>query len=122
MPISVDMSELPLEILFKMHKVLTEENAFSLVQAKIRQQNMAKFYHDHPARNVEGMGEKTMAVDPYWIAYWNMKMGRQIWQDPDFKKWLLKNDEMFRVKSTSSKIQVGYAPTRSTFRKVYADS
>lgn len=120
MPIAVDLTELPLAVRARMHEVLTSEHAAQIVQAKMRQQRIAQFYHQNQPRSIEGVGGQDMAVDPFWIGYFNMMHGRQIWEDPDFKKWLLKEEEMFRVQSGGTKLQVGWAPGKVTFRKKYA--
>lgn len=119
MPLAVDMTELPASVRAHMHKVLTEEHSVEIMQAKLRQRRMAQFYHNHEARSIDGIGGQTMAIDPYWVGYFNMKYGRDSMGDPEFKQWLLKEEEMFRVKSKGTKIQVGYAPARATFTKKY---
>jgi hypothetical protein len=65
-----------------------------------------------------------MAVDPWMISYLNMKHGRQVMKDPEFRKWLLKEDESFRVRSGGTKVQVGWAPLskHAVFHKSYGDS
>lgn len=122
MPIPVDLTDLPMDVRQSLKAVLTNEHAAEIVQARIRQQQIAKFYHQNKPRAIEGLGAHEMAVDPFWIGYWNMKMGRQVWADPDFRKWLCREDEAFKVRSGGTgKIQVGYMPTSASFHKAYAD-
>jgi hypothetical protein len=121
MPLAVDLSELPTDVLTKMHKALTDEFAAQLVQAKIRQQRIAKFYADHKPNAIEGVGGLNMAVDPFWIGYFNMLHGRQVWMDPDFPTWVNKQEDWFKVKSGGTRLQVGYGTCgqRAKFHKTY---
>jgi hypothetical protein len=109
MPIPVDLSELPMNVRQSMHKVLTDECAAQMVQAKIRQRRIAKFYADNRPRAIEGIGGMSMAVDPFWVGYFNMQHGRQVFQDPDFMKFIAREDDSFRVRSGGTKIQVGFS-------------
>jgi hypothetical protein len=119
MPLAIDLSDLPSDVLNSLHKVLTDEFAVELMQAKIRQKRIAQFYHNNSPRMLEGMGAQAMSVDPFWIGYFNMLHGRQVWADPDFSKWIQKQTEMFTVKSQSGKVQVGYSPVSRKYRNTY---
>jgi len=119
---AVDLTEVPARVRQKMHQVLTDRNAFELMQAKIRQEKIAQFYHQNRPRALEGIGGLTTAIDPYWVNYFRMKYGDDIWNDPAFKPWLVKQFEAIRVRHTGTRLQVGYG-TRGfgavKFRKKY---
>jgi 1,6-anhydro-N-acetylmuramate kinase len=108
MPIAVDLSELPVAVRAQLHKVCTDATAAQLVQARIRQERLAKFHADNRAASIEGIGAQTVAMDPYFVGYYNMLHGRKVMHDPDFVKFLLKKEEIFRVRSRGTKIQCGY--------------
>lgn len=123
MPLAVDLTELDNATRVRMHELLTSEHAAQIVLAKQRQQQIAKFYHDNRPRAIEGMGGLEMAMDPFWIGYFNMKYGRQA-MDKDFKQWLKKKEDWFTVKHTGTKLQVGYGTGlagKRTFHKSYGD-
>jgi hypothetical protein len=105
----VNLTALPKAVRERMHEIWSDENAMEMVKAKIRQEQIAKFYHDHPPKWKEGFGELTMAVDPYWRGYFQMlhETG-EVWDEKDFQKWVAKNMPELRVKAVSPKIQVGY--------------
>lgn len=124
MPIGVDLTELPAAVRKRMHEILTDENAREMVQARIRQEKIARFYHDNRPRAMDGIGEKVMAVDTYWVSYFRMQYGADIWEDPDFEKWLRREDEATRVRSGGTKVMSGWGglsggATRKRFRKTY---
>lgn len=120
---AVDLTELPLNLRRRMHQVLTDRNAFELVQAKIRQQKIAQFYHQNRPRSLEAIGGLETAIDPYWVQYFRMKYGEDIWEDPNFRDWLKKRFEEIRVKHSGTKLQIGYSTcgfgVKPRFRKVY---
>jgi hypothetical protein len=121
MPLEVDLTELDNPTRQSIHRLVADEGSFQIMQARLRQEGIAKFYRDNQPRSIEGVGEQTMAIDPFWIGYFNAMHRRQVWADPDFRKWLTKEDDVFRVKSRSGKLQVGWVPSseRSTFHKSY---
>lgn len=108
MPIvTVDISELPknLRESIRANAVRDEEAKYQM--AKVRQTRIAKFFHDHQPRSIDGIGEQTLAIDPFFVGYLQSQ-GVDFWGDPDVKKWLDKRHAEFRVKSTGTKTQVGY--------------
>jgi hypothetical protein len=120
MPIAVDLTELPMEVRQKLRDVVTNECSMQIMQAKLRQAKVQKFYHDNRPRSIDGVGGLNMAVDPFWISYFNMMHGRQIWMDKDFAKWLGKQDDLFKpIRHTGTRLQFGYSPTNPTYRKKY---
>jgi hypothetical protein len=122
--IPVDLSVFPEAVRKRMHEIWTAENQDEMLKAQIRQQQIAKFYQDHPPHWRDGVGEMEMAVDPYWRGYFAMLHDTgEVWQEKDFRKWLLKNMPEVGVKAVSGKIQVGgrkgLEGVPKIFRKTY---
>lgn len=105
------------------HRVCSEDNARAMVQAKLRQQQTAKAFHDRPARHIEGIGQTMLSVDPFWNTYFKLRYGDRVMHDPEFRKFIQREDDMFRVRTTGARFQVGYrggGGAGRKFRKVYA--
>jgi hypothetical protein len=103
-----------------LHAEFTRLNGEDMVRARLRQYEVAKFYRDNPPKFKEGVGEMTMAIDPFWEKQFRMQFGVEPTRDPTFQKWLRQNGgEQFFVRSVSAKTQVGYVPTpsRCKYRK-----
>jgi hypothetical protein len=119
MPLAVDLSELPNEVKAALHRVCTDDAAAQIVQARIRQRKIAKFYADNRPKAIDGFGPQTMAVDPFFIGYFNMQHKRKVCADPEFMKFIAKQDDSFRVRSGGTKVQSGYTGGGRRFSKAY---
>lgn len=108
MLMTLDTTELPASTRAALHKVCTDENAVALMQAKLRQRKCAEFWHRNGSRSLEGFGAQTMSIDPYFLTYFKMKERTDPCHDPDFAKWLMREDDVFKVKSRGTKTQVGW--------------
>jgi hypothetical protein len=109
MLLAVDLTRLPKGIRDNIHRVCTDDNAMAAMHAKVRQQQIAKFYHDNTPRSMDGIGGQVMAMDPYWLNYFRWQLGTEaVQQDSDIKKWILKRHPEFRVRSGGTRIQVGF--------------
>ncbi len=86
--LAVDLTALHPGIRQKMHELLTNENAYALVQAKIRQAQIAKRNREQAPRSMEGVGGQVVALDPYFSSYFKMKYGTDPIHDPEFRRWL----------------------------------
>lgn len=58
--------------------------------------------------HIDGVGEKFMSVDPYVFHSWGQRLGYQCWNDPGFRREMMRDNPETRVRSKSRKIQVGY--------------
>jgi hypothetical protein len=125
MLMTVNLTALPGAVRDKLKEVLTSENAAAMVQAKIRQQQAAKFVRDCQPRSMDGIGGMEMTIDPYWIAYFKCKYGTDPTVDRDFRRWLkAQGEDQFFVRHRGTRLQVAGAAlpgsaTRS-FKKTYA--
>lgn len=120
--LTADLSNVPPAVRQRMHEILTNENAMALVQAKIRQQQAAKFVRDQRPRSIDGIGGVSMTVDPYFENYFRMKYGTSPVEDPHFRAWLKRQGEdQFFVTSSGTKIQISSPgmPGKRTFKKTY---
>jgi hypothetical protein len=78
-----------------------------LEQAIRNQDAIAKQFADNPPVWKEGIGERTMALDP--LFRWLIKhYFKDDTRDPAFWKWFRGRFDKFKVRSVSPKIQVGY--------------
>tara|TARA_X000001382_G_scaffold90963_1_gene65571 strand:- start:1323 stop:1634 length:312 start_codon:yes stop_codon:yes gene_type:complete len=76
-------------------------------QAVKRQREIAQ--QSQGRKSVEGLGQAVMEVDATVHQEWIKKEGSQIWKDPEFRKYMAKNNPELKVKNQGSgKIQVGY--------------
>lgn len=120
--LTADLTGLSTAMRERVHKVCTDENAFAMMQAKLRQARAAKFVRDFQPRSVEGMGGMGMVVDPYWLTYFKATYGTDPVQDPEFRAWLKRQGEdQFFCRSGGTRIQVGGVamPGRRVFKKTY---
>jgi hypothetical protein len=110
MLLQTDLTELPAAVRQAMHRILTEENAVAALAARARQAQIHRFYEQNRPRAMEGLGGMETAIDPYWLNYWRWKLGTAVvGQDPEFRAWLKKKHEVFRVRHKGTKIQFGFS-------------
>tara|TARA_E500000331_G_scaffold31590_1_gene26511 strand:+ start:12308 stop:12679 length:372 start_codon:yes stop_codon:yes gene_type:complete len=98
-------------------KELCEGNLIDFVQAK-KEQTQAKI--ENGDRTFFGdKGEVKFQIHNKFYHYWGQRLGYQCWEDEQFVREFLRDNEICRVKSHSNKIQVGYGSLdkSSTFWK-----
>jgi hypothetical protein len=120
---TIDLTGLPLATREAIRTQLGNEDAAKMALAATRQAKIAQMYNQAvgPGTTKDGFGPLSMAVDPYWKAYFRRKHGDQCWADPEWVEWIKRKEEAFRVRETGTRIQVGYtAPVRNIrFSKKY---
>jgi hypothetical protein len=110
MLIPVNLTGLPEAARKRMHEIFTRDNERELIEARARQERIARFYSENQPKARDGFGGMSMSVDPYWLNYWKWHLGSdECWNAEEFTQWLLKKEPMFRVKSKGTRTQVGYA-------------
>lgn len=121
---TVDLTQYPDAVRKRMAEIWSRDNEMELMKARVRQELIAKFYHDNPPRWKDGVGPQEMAVDPYFYSYFEMIHQNGEAFEKDHIEWLKKNDPMFAVKAVSGKIQSGYTGLGSCGRRVksYGDN
>jgi hypothetical protein len=108
---------------------LKKGELIDFVQAK-KDQLQAKIRHGD-RRFFGDKGEVKFQIHPKFYHYWGQRLGYECWEDDEFVREFLRDNEICRVKSHSNKIQVGHGshdkpvgffkkPIMGTkFRKVY---
>jgi len=67
-------------------------------------------------------GYSRAMIDPASYHYWGQRLGYDCWDDEQFMREYLRDNPLARVKNISSRIQVGYTPTKKKFSKKYGDA
>jgi hypothetical protein len=57
-------------------------------------------------RGTDGGGEVTMQIHPVSYHYWGQRLGYQCWDDPQFCREYLRDNEAARVRSRSDKLTI----------------
>jgi hypothetical protein len=108
---------------------LKKGELINFVQAK-KEQLQAKIKNGE-RRFFGDKGEVKFQIHPKFYHYWGQRLGYECWEDDEFVREFLRDNEMCRVNSHSNKIQVGHGshdkpvgffkkPIMGTkFRKVY---
>ena len=119
MQLGIDLTVFPPEVMKAMHDIFTREAEVEQVQARIRQEKIAKFYHDNRPAAKDGFGGMELAIDPYWVSYFQWKYGQAEAWGSDFREWLKKREPMFRVRHTGTRPQVlcGWEGNKREVRK-----
>lgn len=111
MDFTVDLSKLPPAVAQRVIKKIRHEDR-ARFDLDLLEQRRLKQLHDElaqPGWNTN-MGRQTMCITPgQWQAFMQV-YGQRCWADPDFAKWVLKQEQHadFRVKDVGTKIQSGY--------------
>lgn len=72
-----------------------------------RQREIAK--HNQNRRSIDGVGRPVMEVDNKVYQEWTRREGKQIWKDPEFRRYMARNNPELKVNSKGTgKVQVGY--------------
>ena len=108
--ITADLTALPRSTREAIRRQLSDEERAKIALARIRQARIAKLYDDAvgPGTTKDGIGPVSMVVDPVLVSYFRRAFGERCFMDPEFVKWIKKEDPSFRVRETGTKVQVGY--------------
>ncbi len=109
--LTADLTDLPASLRKKIHEVCTNEFLVQAQLAKIRQQKIAKFHADNEGRAIDGIGGQEMAIDPFWVGYFQRQHHTNYFEDHDFRDWLKRRFDWLRVKTGGTKIMVGAGGT-----------
>jgi len=109
---TVDISRLPQSTREMLRRTLSDENVAKLAIAKANQARLAKLYKGAvgPGTTKPGIGPITHAIDPYFVSYFSRVCDARemVWEDPEFIRWLGRQDDSFSVPEAPTKLQVGY--------------
>lgn len=120
--LELDLSEVPQEVRKRLDERMRGEFRREAFEALENQKRIGAFYGANRPRSIDGIGEQTMALDPFIDWYWRLKRGPDVWEDPDFVRWFKREHEEVRVRSMGTKAMVGYQlpfePHRDSARRV----
>jgi len=113
MQFTVDLTGLNPAVAQGIIKGLHHEDRARHALGLVRQRRMAQLLAHNP-HAMTGRGElrQNMILDEtQWQAFMQV-YGQKCWADPDFGKWVLKQDQHadLRVKDTGTRIQSGWTP------------
>lgn len=110
-------------LIAELDKFVRNEHIAERVLAETRQRQIAAEL-GQDRRAINGLGRPRMEVDNYSLHYWGSRLGYGCWRDPQFIREFERDNPACRVKSTGTKLQVGYGSLSSggkkKFTKVYA--
>lgn len=87
------------------------------VNAGIQQKKIAKQTSINNFKSVDGIGRLRMRVDPTLYHYWGHKLGYGCWKDSQFLREVERDNPEVRVKSTGTRLQVGFDGAKRSSQK-----
>jgi hypothetical protein len=87
------------------------------VNAGIQQKKIAKQTSINDFKSVDGIGRLRMRVDPTLYHYWGHKLGYGCWKDSQFLREVERDNPEVRVKSTGTRLQVGFDGAKRSSQK-----
>jgi len=87
------------------------------VNAGIQQQKIAKQTSINDFKSVDGIGRLRMRVDPTLYHYWGHKLGYGCWKASQFLREVERDNPEVRVKSTGTRLQVGFEGAKRSSQK-----
>lgn len=113
MVLTADLSELSPQLREAIVKHLCHEDAARLAVSKAEQARAAQMYRNtmRPGENPHHkVGRRHSIIHVGLQQRLAAQYGHETaWQDPDFMKWILKNEESFRVPDVREKISTGWS-------------
>lgn len=110
--LTADLSRLPKDVRERLKRTLSDRFAAKLAIAKVNQAKLSKIYNEGavPGSAHKDFGPCFMVMDPFLEWYFSRvcQDREMVWSDPEFLKWLQKQEGGFRVKHAPTKIQVGH--------------
>ena len=104
----LDLAQIPAEEIAALEKELRLGWELDKSITKARQVGVGRINQD-VARAVDGLGALKARIDMNSFTYWGKRLGFQCWDDKQFLKEYLRDNEASRVKTAGTKLQVGYA-------------
>lgn len=89
-----------------------------MVNAEVQQKRIA-IDTGHERRAIEGVGRLRMRIDPTLYHHWGQKLGYACWSDKGFLNEVERDNPEVRVKCGGTRLQFGYAPTKTRSSKKY---
>lgn len=107
--LTVNLANVRPEVRHAVLRNLKHEDAAAYALGVIDQIRLKKFYDLHavPGMNTD-IGRQNMVISHGQRLAAYRKYGQMCFADPEFAPWLLKKDDIFRVKDVGTKIQSGF--------------
>ena len=109
--ITLDLTRWPKAAREQLRKSLGDANKAKLAVALANQKKLAALYAQAKAPGGAGrLGPLDMVVDPYLESYFSRtcEAREMVWNDPEFLRWLRKNEPATAVAHGTQRVQVGY--------------
>lgn len=109
--ITHDLTRFPKAVRERIRKTLGDANQARLAVALANQKRLAGLYAQAAAPGGAGqLGPLHMVIDPYLEAYFSRVCDAKemVWNDPEFLKWLRREEPSTAVKHGTQRVQVGY--------------
>jgi len=107
MGLQVDFSGLPAGVVEEFRKGRLAREVLALQQAP-RLQDLAARAQPVTQRSIEGLGRPRLNITADAFHYWGRRLGYDCWKDKQFLREFWRDNQNARVKSSGTKIQVGY--------------
>lgn len=104
---TLSLDTFPPEELAKLEAELRRGWKLDQAVTKARQAKIGKV-NQKVEKSVNGLGQLVARIDANSFTYWGKKEGFKCWDDKQFLKEYLRDNEASRVKSVGTKIQVGF--------------
>lgn len=109
MDFTLNLSGLPPRVAQRIIKTVQHEDAAAYAVGRAEQLRLKKWYDNAATTGMNtDIGRQTMVMSR---GQWLMAMrrfGQLCFADPEFAPWLLKKDDVFRVKDVGTRLQSGY--------------
>ena len=102
-----------------MDRIFREDYDLRALEAVRRQTAVAARNGRQRPRAKNGFGPRTIEIDAFVDAIWRSVYGTDYTENRDLMKFLLRRNPEIGVRPTGTRIQVGYSPVGSRFRKQY---
>lgn len=99
----------PPDILREVERVLINGWRREEILATAEAKQNAAYGHENAANHIEGVGQMVARIPPFSFHYWGKRLGYQCWEDDQFLKEFLRDNEEVAVKNYAKKTVVNGA-------------
>nr|WP_294577584.1 hypothetical protein [uncultured Rhodopila sp.] len=115
----VDLSQLDATTRQTVDQIFREDYDLKALKAIRRQQAVAARNERERPRAQDGFGERVIEIDAFVDAIWRSVYGTDYTENRDLMKFLLRRNPEIGVRPRATRIQVGYSPVGTRYRKSY---
>jgi hypothetical protein len=94
---------IPPNLLREVERVLINGWRREEILAKAEAKQNAAFNHAHQAHSIDGIGQMVARIPPSSYHYWGKRLGYECWEDDQFLKEFLRDNEEVAVKNYAKK-------------------